>query len=278
MVGKFRTRTIARFSYRLFFACFFFGSVIGCEQSPLLYDVSQKDALEILSVLHHAGIKAESTRGKGSGAARFTIAVHAEQFGNAVNVLHAARLPRESSLTLQELLGGGGFLPPSLEVEKRRLDHAVSLELQELIEEIPAVESCQVIVRGGEDASSGSQAVSVVIRKAKNSDISIHQISTVVATAVPGLTKEKIAVSIFEDEGHFTDSIVSTPLVTLFGIVRIAEEDYPTFALVLLLGTLAITLSGAILGFWFRAVTLRMPPSDEAEQLQLPSERREELL
>lgn len=250
--------------------------VVACEQRPVLHDLSQAQANEVVAALHGEGIAAEAERAKG-GKARFSVAVPAGQYGDAVAVIAARRLPSEEKLTFRELVARQGFLPASRETEQLRLDRALGVELEDLLEKFPGIISAGVLVRLHTRDSGSKPTVSVVLRRVEGVTIDLNDVRGIVVRSVPGVTPDAIAVTeqIHVPERGGTTGVsrvdgapVKVPL-TSFLSFRIAAADYVGFALAVSGALLLVALLAAVSGYsWGRT---SVPPTAVPPPEQLPA-------
>jgi type III secretion protein J len=99
----------------------------GCGPEPLLHDLGERQASEVLVALDEAGLSASKVRQEGTEPA-WTITVARGEVGAAHRVLAARQLPRARPQGLGEVFGGGGLVPTPVE-ERARWLHALSGEL-----------------------------------------------------------------------------------------------------------------------------------------------------
>src|SRR5690606_4179144 len=94
---------------------------------------------------------------------RFSVRVDSADYQNANEVLHEFGLPREDHETVEELTEQKGFIPNSQEMAQMRLERALAVQLEHLLQALPGV----VDVRATVQSQRGERAqptASVVIR------------------------------------------------------------------------------------------------------------------
>lgn len=114
----------------------------GCGGEPLLHDLAERDANEVLVALDEAGIGAGKERQEGSEGG-WTVTVAAGEAARAHRVLAARELPRPRPPGLGEVFGQGGAVPTPVE-EHARLLHALAGELARTVEAIDGVVEARV--------------------------------------------------------------------------------------------------------------------------------------
>lgn len=173
-------------------------ALAGCEVE-LLSGLSESEANEIVALLLDAGVPAEKRKEKGDSV---TVLVEEDHFSQAVRLLQAQGLPRQSFDNLADVFAGDGIVSSPME-ERARLTHALGQELSQTISSIDGVLAARVHVvlptgeRSAGDAMPSS--ASVFIRHEESADLSLFvpQIKTLVANAVAGLSYEKVSVALF---------------------------------------------------------------------------------
>jgi type III secretion protein J len=114
----------------------------GCGGEPLLHDLAEREANEVLVALDEAGVAAEKARQEGSDGG-WTVAVPAGEAGRAHRVLAARALPRPRPSGLGEVFGQGGAIPTPVEEHARWL-HALAGELARSVEALDGVVEARV--------------------------------------------------------------------------------------------------------------------------------------
>lgn len=163
----------------------------GCERpSELLGRVGEADANASLRVLREHGISAEKVYRKDG----ITITVAPRDTVSALDTLNAYGLPRGTSTSLGDVFKREGMVSTPLE-ERARLVHALSKELEGIIEAIDGVVVARVLVvlpdraLPGEPLKPPSASVFVKHRDDLDPDLIRQQIARLVGSAVPGLAE-----------------------------------------------------------------------------------------
>jgi type III secretion protein J len=165
-------------------------ALAGCERSvDLLSRLSEQDANASLKVLRQHGIDASKKYLK-EGVA---LQVAPGDTVAALSTLSAYGLPRGATTSIGEVFKRDGMVSSPLE-ERARYVHALSKEIESIIEEIDGVIVARVLVVLGERSLPGSVAqppsasVFVKYREEFDPDLIRPQIARLVGSAVPGLT------------------------------------------------------------------------------------------
>lgn len=232
----------------------------GCNVTPVAYDLTQKQATEIVAVLSAHGIYAEVSRGVG-GRALYTVSVKNGYYTQAVSLLHEKGLPRDPEPSFSDLIESKGFLPNSRELDQVRLDRALALEIEKIIGNLPAVKSVSAIARVNYSDDAGP-AVSLAIAARADAEIDQARLVDLVVKAVPGLTPEQVGISVQKElpaqelatnAGIFTESgkVITVPLTPFLLSFRVPEGDYNGLALTLLGCILVVAVVGGVFGYWY---------------------------
>jgi len=175
----------------------------GCSGEPLLHDLGEREANEVLVALDEAGITAEKSRQEGSEGG-WVVAVPAGEGGRAHRLLAARELPRSRPPGIGEVFGQGGALPTPVEEHARWL-HALSGELSRSLEALDGVVEARVHLGLPADdplrpgvRSPPRAAVLVKCRPAACGAIRAQEagLRQLVAGAADGLSPESVAVMV----------------------------------------------------------------------------------
>lgn len=236
-------------------------SLSACDTSPLAYDRTQRQANEIVAVLNANGITALSER-EGSGRGKYRVSVNADQYTPAVAILHDKGLLRESEF--DSLVQERGFLPNSRELEALRVDRARAVEIEEMLQNHPAILSSKVVVRQDYPSNNPQPSVAVIITVRAGYTLSREEIKSIITRVVPGIRDENVAIQIpdtgslgnvFTVEGANNQGgrVVRIPLVGFLFGWRIAQDDYNGLALTFLCFLGLVGLLAALLGYSYGA-------------------------
>jgi type III secretion protein J len=173
--------------------------ISGCgRQSELLGRVSEADANASIRVLRERGIVAEKVQRKEG----VSVTVAPDDAVAALDVLNAHGLPRGATTSLGDVFKREGMVSTPLE-ERARLVHALSKELEGIIEAIDGVVVARVLVVlpdravPGEAPKPPSASVFVKHRSGLDPDMIQPHIAKLVGSAVPGLAgswRERVTV------------------------------------------------------------------------------------
>jgi type III secretion protein J len=173
----------------------------ACGTEPLLHDLAERQANEVLVALDEAGIQASKARQEGSEGG-WTVAVPSGEAGRAHRLLSARELPRASPPGLGEVFGQGSAVPTPVEEHARWL-HALSGELARSVEALDGVVEARVHLglpaddplRPGARAAPRA-AVLVKCRPAACQSLRAMEggLRSLVAGAAEGLSPEAVAV------------------------------------------------------------------------------------
>lgn len=248
----------------------------GCSAVPVAQDRTQKQAIEIVSVLNSYGIPAVAGRGSGARSL-YTVTVSSGDYAAATSILDERKLINDPRL--KDLLEPKGLIPNSREIESLRADYARAVEVEELLFGHPSVNSVKVALqqdrnpRGNENSSGAS--IVVVVRPGLS--IGQEEVRDIVQRAVPGIKRENIVVSIYTNApqpahlvlqgvGSEQGRPVAVPLASFLFGWRVAEGDYNQLVFSLLGFLLVAGLLGGVLGYWYGIFRHSMP----VQRLSLP--------
>jgi type III secretion protein J len=177
----------------------------GCGDEPLLHDLDERQANEVLVALDEGGVPATKQRQDGSEAG-WTVAVPRGDGGRAHRLLAARQLPRVRPAGLGDLFGKGGMVPTPVEEHARWLA-ALAGELARSLEALDGVVEARVhLGLPSEDAlrpgpkAGGRAAVLLKCRPAACQPLRSSEpgLRALVAGAADGLTADSVAVVIAE--------------------------------------------------------------------------------
>jgi len=229
--------------------------ICGCNTVPVAEEVDQRQAVEITAWLNSHGIAATATKERKG----YAVKVRRSAYSQAISLISQKRLPSELKMSFKQLVGEPGIIPSSREVEAMRLDHAMALELEEMLENHPAVSSAKVVVRINFRGQSPAPGVSVVIQQRPGAEVALEQIRKLVSAAAPGVSQEniQIAVAPVEKEGgvvaevgkfHQDGKVLSVPLAP-FLFWRVPEGSLTVMAITFVGISLLALLVGMLAGY-----------------------------
>jgi type III secretion protein J len=177
----------------------------GCAGEPLLHDLREREANEVLVALDEGGVAAEKGREEGAGG-DWSVRVAAGDVARAHRLLAARELPRTRPPGLGEVFGKAGVVPSPVEEHARWL-HALAGELSASIQAIDGVVEARVHLGLPADdplrpgaRPAGRAAVLVKCRPSACAPLRALEggLRSLVAGAAVGLAPEAVAVVIAE--------------------------------------------------------------------------------
>jgi type III secretion protein J len=166
------------------------GVLAGCSRSPLYTDLTETQANEVQAALLSAHIdaqKAQMTKAKG-----WSIAVAHDEIPNAMAVLGAAGLPRQSLRTLGDVFPKESFVSSPLE-ERARYIFALSQEVQQTLMQLDGIVDARVHIALPERSllddkpQSASASVVIIERPGANLELRETDIKAIVTDGIEGL-------------------------------------------------------------------------------------------
>jgi len=230
-------------------------------------DLNQGQATEIVAVLNAYGISAQAARETG-GKGRYRVEVKRSSYSEAIALLYKKGLPSEIRPSFSELIAQSGLLPNSREIEALRSDRAVAVQIEETLQNNPAVMSARVLIRRDGEARNrlnGDAQVygaAAVLVERPGLKIDKDEVLQVISMAVPGVQRDRIYVSVHQAlpeekadpvEGSFNLGGVRSirvPLTRFLWFWRVPEDEYRGLALVFVGSVIVVLLLGGMIGFW----------------------------
>lgn len=233
----------------------------ACGRVPVAQDVNQTQANKIVATLNSHGIGAEASRRVG-GKALYAVEVKHYNYARAIAILNKRNLPGKPKATFDELIAKRGLIPDSRAVEALRIDHALAVQIEELLEQHPAILEAKVVLRRSFDKTDNQPALSAVITKRPAMEIAKPEALAIILKAVPGLSQEQSAVSIneavpeqkvLEDEGVYykNDNLIRVALVPFLFAWHVPEGDYTALVSIFISFMVLFGVIGAIIGYWY---------------------------
>ena len=267
--------------------------VVGCKSVSVQDDLDQKQANQIVSVLHAHGIAASASRGRG-GRSKYSVSVNSRQYSEAVSILTSKGLPGDPHVSFQELVAQRGLLPNSREIEALRLDYALAVQLEETIQNFPQVAVSKVVVRSHSIGPEQEPSVSVVLQLVPGAKLDPAEVTNVVENAAPEVDSEKVSISmqaamdstpIKVEEGvvNVDGNVIRVPLVPFLVGWRVPKDDYIDLALALVVFLIAMAFLGIVCGYWYatykysREFSIREIPDRTPRQIHIEEGPQREL-
>ncbi|MCB0345646.1 MAG: hypothetical protein KDD66_11050 [Bdellovibrionales bacterium] len=186
---------------RIFFICLLVLTATACSREELIDNLSQRESIEVLSLLNQSGIHAERQKNSRGSESKYTIYVSNGDKQQATDVLHRYGFPREVEESVESLTRQHGFVPNPAQLNEVRLDRALAAELERLLGAVSGVVDAKVIVRSNlaTDGDESKPRASVVVRyvsSAGKQPFTDDQVREMVANSVPGLSADSVTVSV----------------------------------------------------------------------------------
>ncbi|MFZ0565951.1 MAG: EscJ/YscJ/HrcJ family type III secretion inner membrane ring protein [Chlamydiales bacterium] len=207
-----------RFILLSFFAIALF--LTSCDtSSTIVNNVAEREANEIVVLLQSRGIDAEkipapvTAVGGGTGVQTWNISVPASQITDSLAILNQAGLPRTKGQTLLDLFGSPGLVPSDLQ-DRIRYQEGLSEQIGNTIRKMDGIIDATVQITFIQEAEEEKETMtaSVYIKHRGIPDnpnsLTVTKIKRLVASAVPGLTPENVAV--ISDRALYADISLDT--------------------------------------------------------------------
>lgn len=232
----------------------------GCQGEQVGSGLDQNRANHMMAVLSSRGIGAVVRKETGS---RGSFGVWVEKSARSeASILIDEQGLLEKGNPLEELISSQGILPGSREVEQLKVDRAVALEVERLLENIPGVVSARAVVRSSFLKEGEQPTVSVVIEDESEAQGRQDQLTSIVQSAVPGVLRERILVTIERSDinNELRQQIgvlnirgkpLPLPLEDFLGLWRIPKDDYSSLAYTIVGLIVACACVGAVVGYWY---------------------------
>lgn len=133
-------------------------ALAGCAWNPIVHDLTERDANEIMVVLDSKGIKSRKVVAEGR-VVTWLVEVPESSATTARRILVDAELPKPKSLRLADVFKESGMIPTASE-EKAKMLMGIQGEVEQKIKLIPGVLDvhCQVVIPDKEAIRDVNQA------------------------------------------------------------------------------------------------------------------------
>ncbi|MBX7145118.1 MAG: hypothetical protein K1X79_11755 [Oligoflexia bacterium] len=233
----------------------------GCDGTPIAQDLDQRQATEIVAVLHEQGISAFAERESG-GKGRYHVEVRRADYSQAVTILHDRNLPGERRASFNELVAQSGLIPNSRELDALKVDRALATEVEEMLQNHPDVAAARAIVRLNFLRDQQEPAVSLVIQERSGRSVRKDDIVAAISKIVPGVRPESVSIlvsavnepgqtALTEGARNIEGKVVRIPLTPFLYFWRVPEDEYAQIAGVLVGFLVIVGIVGAFMGYWF---------------------------
>ena len=244
----------------VFFAVLFFS---GCSSTPVVQDLTQNQANEVVAALTSQGIEAIAKKESG-GRGLYSVQIPAEQYAEAVSLLHERGLPSEPRPSMNDLLASQGIIPSSREMEALRLDYALGTQVEEELESLPNVQQARCVVRLNFLKNAQTPSVSIVVQHRQGTNpLAAETITDLVQRAIPGVNKNNISLALGDapelshsngspSEGISRENgaVHKVPLVSFLWLWRVPADEYTELALLFSGALIVVGIAAAGLGYW----------------------------
>ena len=239
---------------RLALAVLLLSALAACGSNVTLYSsASENEANELLSVLLDAGIHADKVTGK-EGVA---VSVDSAQVARALDILRSRGLPREHFDGMGQIFRKEGLVSSPLE-ERARYIYALSQELTNTLSQMDGVLAARVHVvlpeRGeiGEASTPSTAAVFIKHRVGYSFDALKPQIRQLVTHAIPGLTEDRVSITLVSAQPGMADP--QSPVPASFLGFQVAQGSATGLRVLLgVLVLLIVALAGGLAYLWWRS-------------------------
>ena len=237
----------------------------ACGSQPVAQDLSQQQANEIVATLSSLGIKAEASRETG-GNGRYRVEVKPGAYSQAVSILHRRNLPSDERPSFQDLIAQRGVIPNSRGIDALRLDRAVATEIEDALEDLPALVSARVLVRRpiaiGSTASPAATTagVAAVLVQRKGAQVDMNEVRQIISRVVPDIPSDQIYIVAHDalpaaGPGNSVgvlstgeETSIAVPLTAFLWLWRVPDDDYTSLALVLVSMLISVLVLGVLVG------------------------------
>jgi type III secretion protein J len=193
---------------RLTGALVLLAALAGCGGQDVYTQLGERQANEMVALLHSAGLEGEKVQQEGGYAVRTS----RSDFAQAVRTLNAQGYPRETFDTMGKVFKREGFVSSPLE-ERARLNHALSQEISNTLASIDGVVMARVhlVVPEHNPLADKPQpaAASVFIKHRPDRDLAAQtsQIKALVVNSVEGLPYDNVTVALFPAESFAPEAM-----------------------------------------------------------------------
>lgn len=221
--------------------------------------LTEREANEVVAALLRQGIPAErhtDPAARDTSGRNVIVQVPQSRFAEAVEVLRAQGLPRQSFVSMGEVFRGDGLVNSPTE-ERARLIWAMGQELSRTVAEIDGVLAARVhLVLPENDAlrrEATPSSAAVFIRHVPDAQLAtlVPQIKLMVASAVAGLSYDRVTVTLVPAAVAATPVAAPPPMEQVLGLWVSADSAGP-LRMALAAGAALLVLLLGLLG-WSRA-------------------------
>ena len=227
----------------------------ACSSEILLRDLNERDANEIVAVLHTSSIDAQKmadAKGK-----TFAVEVRSSDMARAVAVLRALGLPKSPRTNLNEVFRSSGFAPTPFE-ERVRYLFGLAQEIERTISLMDGVLQTRVHVVTPDGASKiadlqqAKASIFVSYDDRYDIELLVPRIRKLVGDSIEGLSPNRVEILTIPSRVDLKQ-VTEVPISKFLG-VRVHKNDFPILLLQtgLVLGLLVLSA-----GMQFRTIYRR---------------------
>lgn len=232
----------------------------ACNDETVRFNLSQNQATQIVAILSQYGISSNVIRDT-AGSESYNVNVKQGYYNQAISILDQRKDELDQELeSFEELTATKGLLPSSREMEALKLDRALSLQLAELIKQLPEVYSVKALLHSSLLDEKQKPSVSLAITEYPGLSLDPSKVKALVQKAVTGIKDEDIFISISpkkKDEIKIINSglenqegrLIYVPLRPFLKAFRVAEADYNGIVILLLILFVLAAAFFAAIGF-----------------------------
>lgn len=257
--------------------------VAGCNREQIVSDVNQIQANEVIAKLGASGIEAFVVPESG-GRGKFSVEVDSDNRIAATTILVEEGLPKPLRQSVEDILAPGGLMPNSREIDAARLDRAIALQIQELIESLPAVSQCKAVLRVNYLGDSEKPAASLVITTAAGGGTGggpglKEQALPLIKRLLPGLSADDLTIEVVTEPVQAqsqpptgTEQGMNQPTdeFSYFLLWQIPRGSYSGLAITVIVSIVLMGIVGVVVGYWlgFSSQSSRPIPSPIVSELE----------
>ncbi len=223
--------------------------LVACRDVPLRSALEEREANEVLSSLQRYDVRA-TKRAEGGEAQSWAVLVDREEFARANEICRVEGVPRERRQGMAALKGQELLALPSEQKDRAQVAKAQAEQVELALLAADGVIDARVVVAlGGTDALGhpvpGTTTASVLLRLRRsdaNRALTLEEIRRFAAGGVPGLTPERVVVTVVDAPPLPVSAALRTS--TVLGVEVLPGSALP---LRLALGFCALALLGLAL-------------------------------
>lgn len=248
--------------------------LLACSsEKEVLSGLSSQQSLEAVVSLAKGGVSASRVKTSSGREDIYKVLVNSQNEARALTILHEYGLPKAKQDSIDDFTRPQGFTPNSSQMENLRLDHALGLRIEQLLQNLPGVVGVKVLVRAnlhsnsfGDRGSAASNVekpgASVVLRYASNTNapaFSEEEVRGIVGQAIPGISSSAIRIrtaqvflpaggGLFGKGDSASGELEKLAQLRPF-VFRVPETEVERASLQIVFILLAVCVAGGIVGW-----------------------------